>query len=161
MASPKGLVRLVPATWVFGKEGIVTHHGLCLQWEDLVNQKAMIDKYLGETLNWASRCLSQEKKLPRCKLSHEDGLSYNLICMMYYGISVIKDCPWWSVMHKDKEISERAFLIGWLWRYSCCMSMETIMSFTVSSQNKAMTSAHGEFQEKHTIKTRCWRCKYF
>ena len=81
MASPKGLVRFTPATQVLGKEGIVTHCWLCLQGEDLVNQKAMVDKYLGETLNWASRCLSQGKKLPRCKLSCEDGSSFNLICM--------------------------------------------------------------------------------
>ena len=81
MASPKGLVRFAPVTWVLGKEGIVTHHQLCLQSEDLDNQEAMVDRYLGDMLNWVSRCLFQGKKLPKCKLTWENGLSYNLICM--------------------------------------------------------------------------------
>ena len=53
-------------------------------------------------------------------------------------------------MHEDKEISERAYLIGWLLRYFCCIHMETVVSFMVSSQNEAIMSVHeGVLRKAH------------
>ena len=52
-----------------------------------------MDKYLGETLNWESRCLPKKKELLGCGLGCKDGLSSNLISMGIMTFQYSKDCP--------------------------------------------------------------------
>ena len=62
MMSPEWLEGFILMAWVLKEESIVTHTGLCLQWEKLVNWKPVADEYLGEMLDVVSRGLSQVMK---------------------------------------------------------------------------------------------------